>query len=310
MKEEMQHVSPFLKWVGGKRQLTKKFRNFYPKGLLNGDIANYAEPFLGGGAVFFDLINQCNFKKIYLNDINADLISVYNHIRTDIDNIIAELSRLEFDYLKKDQEKRKAFYYKVRTDFNNKMHNKKSTAKESFLRTSYFIFLNRTCYNGLYRINSKGEFNVPAGRYANPRILDEVNLRNVSDILQNVEIKVGSFQDFKDYMSDEKTFFYFDPPYRPISKTASFTSYSKDVFTDKEQEKLCEVFKDLDKKGHYVMLSNSDPKNHDPNDNFFDDLYRDYNIYRVPARRMVNSDPKKRGAINEIIVTNYPVENE
>lgn len=310
MTKEIQHIGPFLKWVGGKRQLTKKFSGFYPKGLLSGDIANYAEPFLGGGAVFFDLINQCSFTNIYLSDINADLISVYNQVKTDVDGLIAELSRLEFNYLKSNPEQRKIIYYEIRSDFNAKKRHKKPSAKEKTIRNAHFIFLNRTCYNGLYRLNSKGEFNVPAGRYVNPRILDEENLRNVSAILQEVDIKVGSFFDYYEYNTKEKTFFYFDPPYRPISKTASFTNYSKDVFNDAEQEKLCEVFKNLDKKGHAVMLSNSDPKNNNPNDNFFDELYKDYFIYRIPARRMVNSNPKKRGAINEIIVTNYPVKNK
>ena len=304
MENENQHIYPFLKWVGGKRQLIKKFRDFYPPELFSGKVKGYCEPFLGGGAVFFDMINHYTFNHITICDINADLINVYNQVKTNVAELIEELSKIEISYLGKDEANRQAYYYKIRKRFNS------NSSKNLLNHAADFIFLNRTCYNGLYRLNSKGEFNVPAGRYKNPKILDNDNLLKVSGVLQQVDIQTGSFDKLLKLESNEKMFLYFDPPYRPISKTANFTSYSKDVFTDNEQIKLFEVFKKLDKQGHFVMLSNSDPKNSNPNDNFFDDLYSDFVINRVPARRMVNSDPKKRGAINEIIVTNYPVKNE
>ena len=164
--------------------------------------------------------------------------------------------------------------------------------------------MNKTCFNGLFRFNQKGEFNVPAGRYKNPKILDEQNLVKVSKLLGIAEIRNAGFETIENGVK-EKSFVYFDPPYRPISKSSSFTSYSKFKFEDDEQRKLAALFYRLHKNGIKQMLSNSDPKNNDKNDEFFDELYNDFNIFRIPARRMINSDATKRHAINEIIVTNY-----
>ncbi|TNF40680.1 MAG: Dam family site-specific DNA-(adenine-N6)-methyltransferase, partial [Bacteroidetes bacterium] len=197
-------------------------------------------------------------------------------------------------------------YYKTRNDFNRSLHkiNYSKYNDDWILRAAQIIFLNRTCFNGLFRLNQKGEFNVPAGRYKNPKILDERNLINVSKLLSVAEIKHAGFAKVEHDIKSN-SFVYFDPPYRPISKTSDFTAYSKFKFEDAEQKQLADLYHRLHNKGIKLMLSNSDPKNINPDDHFFDEMYSEFNIYRVPARRMINSNASKRDAINEIIVTNY-----
>ncbi|MCG8700883.1 MAG: Dam family site-specific DNA-(adenine-N6)-methyltransferase, partial [Bacteroidales bacterium] len=199
---------------------------------------------------------------------------------------------------------RKDFYYQIRNDYNH--HLKNGSKKSSKIKkAAQIIFLNRTGYNGLFRVNSKGEYNVPAGRYKKPRILDENNLRRVSEALSIAEIEVADYRKIKSKTISKPAFFYFDPPYRPVSRTASFTSYNSHLFGEEEQHGLFEIYNELSQQNHKLMLSNSDPKNINDNDNFFDDLYHKYRINRVPAHRLVNSNSKKRGHVNEIIVTNY-----
>ena len=299
-------TKPFLKWAGGKGQLLNIFRDFYPDELKNGIITRYYEPFIGGGAVFFDVAQQYNIQSAVLYDINQELILTWRVIQQDVYQLIEGLNSFQKKYEKLDDEKQSEFYYNVRDDFNRNLHkiNFSKYNDEWILRAAQIIFMNKTCFNGLFRLNQKGEFNVPAGRYKNPKILDEQNLVNVSKLLGIAEIKNAGFaaveQDVK-----ENSFVYFDPPYRPISKTSGFTAYSKFKFEDDEQRLLADLFHRLNQKGTRQMLSNSDPKNHDPNDNFFDEIYKDFNISRVPATRMINSNAAKRFAINEIIVTNY-----
>ncbi|MBS1639138.1 MAG: Dam family site-specific DNA-(adenine-N6)-methyltransferase [Bacteroidetes bacterium] len=299
---------PFLKWAGGKGQLLNKFQKLYPKQLKEKKIKTFYEPFLGSGAVFFDIAQHYNIESAYLYDINDELILTYRVIQKDVSKLLDFLYRYQKNYLKLDKKKRQDLFYDQRTNYNlqrfNIDYNKYS--EQWFPRAAQLIFLNRTCFNGLYRVNSKGEFNSPAGDYDNPTICDEQNLLAVHKVLQMAEIKKA---DFKEIITDfkAKSFVYFDPPYRPISKTANFKAYNKQDFADSEQIKLAKLFKQLDKKGIQVMLSNSDPKNNDPDDNFFDEIYSDYNITRVSARRMINSNPTKRGAINEIVVTNYSI---
>jgi len=299
-------AKPFLKWAGGKGQLLNIFRDFYPNELRNGIITCYYEPFIGGGAVFFDVVQQYNIQSAILYDINQELILTYRVIQQDVYQLIERLDSFQKKYENLDDEKQSEFYYDVRDDFNRNLHkiNFSKYNDEWILRAAQIIFMNKTCFNGLFRLNQKGEFNVPAGRYKNPKILDEQNLVNVSKLLGIAEIKNAGFaaveQDVK-----ENSFVYFDPPYRPISKTSGFTAYSKFKFEDDEQRLLADLFHRLNQKGTRQMLSNSDPKNHDPNDNFFDEIYKDFNISRVPATRMINSNAAKRFAINEIIVTNY-----
>jgi len=299
-------AKPFLKWAGGKGQLLDKFQELYPENLKRNKIKNFYEPFLGSGAVFFDIAQKYDIESAYLYDINDELILTYKVIQKDVNKLIEFLYRYQKTYLKLDKVERHQFFYDQRTNYNLQRFNidYEKYSENWFPRAAQLIFLNRTCFNGLYRVNSKGEFNSPVGDYDNPTICDEQNLIAVNKVLEIAEIKKA---DFKEIVTDLKSnsFVYFDPPYRPISKTASFKAYSKQGFADNEQLQLAQLFKQLDLEGSKVMLSNSDPKNNDPNDNFFDEMYNEFNIVRVPARRMINSDPTKRGKINEIVVTNY-----
>jgi len=301
-------AKPFLKWAGGKGQLLDTFHRLYPIQLKQKKIKTFFEPFLGSGAVFFDIAQNYGIERAYLYDINDELILTYKVIQKDIPKLLEFLYRYQKTYFKLDKTKRKEFFYEQRTNYNLQRFNIDYFKYSSnwFPRAAQLIFLNRTCFNGLYRVNSKGEFNSPAGDYENPTICDEQNLLAVNKVLEIAEIKKA---DFKEVLNDlrDNSFVYFDPPYRPLSKTASFKSYSKHNFEDSEQIQLAQLFIQIDKKGSKVMLSNSDPKNNDPNDNFFDEIYKDYNIIRVPAKRMINSDATKRGQINEIVVTNYVV---
>ncbi|WP_422445088.1 DNA adenine methylase [Thermoanaerobacterium sp. DL9XJH110] len=299
-------AKPFLKWAGGKGQLLDTFKQYFPKELASGKIKRYVEPFLGGGAVFFHIVQNYDVDEFYLIDINEELILTYKVIQNDVHELLQQLKCLENIYLSLSVEKRREFYYKIRRDFN------KEKAKFNFSeydvnwikRAAYVIFLNRTCFNGLFRVNSKGEFNVPFGRYKNPKICDEKNLLAVNKCLQKAVVLQGDFEKCFTYV-DKSTFVYLDPPYRPISQTANFTSYSKDNFDDEAQRRLARIYKEMDAKGAKLMLSNSDPKNEDPQDNFFEDLYSGFNIFKIKASRMINCDATKRGGISELIITNY-----
>lgn len=285
-----------------------KFQKFYPEELKNGLVKNYYEPFLGGGAVFFDVAQRFSIRQAFLYDINEELILTYKVVQRDVAGLVHHLKQLRDFYANLDEEKQKAFYYQVRKEFNQaapKIGREKFTAKW-IERAAQIIFLNKTCFNGLFRFNSKGEFNVPAGRYKNPKILDEQNLFQVSKLLANAEINVAGFESIKRGLK-KHSFVYFDPPYRPISKTSSFTSYSKNNFGDEQQIELAKLFHQLHKSGAKLMLSNSDPKNIKPDDEFFDELYKKFHLFRIPAKRMINSDASKRQEVMEIVVTNYQV---
>ena len=288
-------AKPFLKWAGGKTQLIEEVENSSCD--KSGKIKKYVEPFVGSGAIFFYLISKYDFKEIWINDTNKELMNTYQVIRDDVKSLITELEKLSKLYLLKNEEQRSEFFYEVRNLYN-------SDKTDKIKHAAYFIFLNRTCFNGLYRVNSKGNFNVPFGKYVNPKLCDKENLENVSKVLKNIKILSLDFEKTEKYI-DKDTFIYFDPPYRPLNVTSSFNSYSKDSFDDKSQEKLAEYFRMLDKKGAKLMLSNSDPKNTDKNDNYFDVLYSSFNIKRVDAKRMINSNAAKRGKITELLITNY-----
>jgi DNA adenine methylase len=270
-------VPSLIKWAGGKKQLLEQFKKFFPE-----TIRYYFEPFMGGGTVaFFLLKTHPEIKKVYLSDINEELIITYNVVKNSVNELL--------DLLKIYKQKHsKEFYYIMRADDVKKLTPLQIAAR--------FIYLNKTCFNGLYRVNSKGQFNVPIGSYKNPNICDEENLREISQLLQKDDIKVNSFYDaVKD--AKKGAFIYFDPPYYPLKKE-SFTTYTKDNFLEKEQKKLAELFKNLDKRGCKIMLSNSDS-------DFIKNLYKDYNIHFVKATRMINCDATKRGQINEVVITNY-----
>lgn len=299
-------AKPFLKWAGGKGQLLHKFQELYPKQLKEKKIKSYFEPFLGSGAVFFDVVQNFDVDIAYLYDINEELILSYKVIQKDVSKLIDFLHRYQGTYLKLNNIKRQEYFYDQRINYNHQRFNiDYNKYSEAWIpRAAQIIFLNRTCFNGLFRVNSKGEFNTPAGDYDNPKICDESNLLAVSKVLEKAVIKKADFKQVKKDLKDN-SFIYFDPPYRPISKTASFKAYSKYDFSDTEQKTLAKLYSQLNDKGSLVMLSNSDPKNIDPSDNFFEEIYKDFNILRVPAKRMINSNASKRGEINEIVITNY-----
>ena len=299
-------AKPFLKWAGGKTQLLEEFSKRIPKELSEGKLPVFIEPFIGGGAVFFHFNSLFEFDECHIFDINEELILAYTVVRNNVEDLIDNLRDIEKDFFSKDDSGRKEFYYNLRDEFNRQKSaiNFRQFEKAWINRAAYLIFLNKTCFNGLYRVNNQGEFNVPFGKYKNPKILNTDLLRLDSEILQNTTIHLGDFTDSFQYVSDN-SFVYFDPPYRPLNETSSFTQYSKNGFNDSEQERLASFFEQCDRKHAKLMLSNSDPKNVDPNDDFFDILYEKYHITRVPAKRMINCDGTKRGEIREIIVTNY-----
>jgi DNA adenine methylase len=299
-------MRPFLKWAGGKTQLLNEFHKRLPEEVKTGKITRYAEPFIGGGAFFLSLNRNYSFEHCMICDVNEELILTYKVIRNATRQLIKNLGVLESEYRSKDEQGKKLLYYEVRDEFNRKLPqiNFQKFSQEWTERAASIIFLNRTCFNGLFRVNQKGEFNVPFGKYKNPEICNCDNLKNVSALLKTTRIVSGDFTRCRPFV-DDTTFVYFDPPYRPLNQTSSFTSYTKNGFPDKDQVRLVEFFRDLDRKGAKLMLSNSDPLNQDPDDTFFDDHFSDYTIERVPATRVINSNGARRGKINELIITNY-----
>ncbi|MGK7942161.1 MAG: DNA adenine methylase [Crocosphaera sp.] len=303
--QDLINPSPVLKWAGGKTQLLPEIQQYYPQQLKQGKIKTYVEPFFGGGAVFFHIYSQFKIEKAYLFDNNAELVVLYKIIQNNVENLIEELSILEKKYLILNTEERKEFYYKIRDAYNtyDKNIDANKYKKEWVTRAAYTVFLNKTCFNGLYRVNRKGYFNVPMGRYKNPKILNESNLIAVNKAFKIAEIKNIDFAEVINY-ADESTFIYYDPPYRPISETANFNAYSSLDFNDDEQRRLRDVFVVASHQGALQTLSNSDPTNY-IEDPFFDDLYHDFTIHRILASRMINSKGNNRGKIREILVTNY-----
>ena len=307
LKEIHMEAKPFLKWAGGKNQLLMELNKILPLKILdNKKIDNYIEPFLGGGAMFFFLKNNYNIRKSVLIDINQELILGYKVIQNNYKELISELHDLEDIYLSTSEENRKEYYYEIRSDYNNQMTDFDyiNYNDEWIMRVVYLIFLNKTGFNGLFRQNRKGGFNVPQGRYKNPKICDEENIIQVNQALKDTQIICNDFTIAEEYINKD-SFVYFDPPYRPLNKTSNFTSYAKTGFNDHDQKKLAEFYKRMSIKGASLMLSNSDPKNNDPNDEYFDDLYTGFNIKRIPARRIINCNATKRGELNEIIIRNY-----
>lgn len=274
-------IPTFVKWAGGKKQLINQFSPILPT-----KIDRYIDPFVGGGAVLFYVLKTYKPKEVFIFDINEELINTYDVIKNDVENLIKELKKLTQLHSKEN-------YYKIRSE--------NPTLLSPLKRASRFIYLNKTCFNGLYRVNSKGGFNVPMGKYKNPLICPEEDLREISKLLKNVKIINAGFEECLRY-SKEGDFVYFDPPYYPIKKS-SFTTYAKENFLEKEQEQLKEIFSKLDKKGCKIMLSNSDTK-------FIKELYQDHNISFVKATRMINCDGNNRGKINEVVITNFTKENQ
>lgn len=291
-------AKPFLKWAGGKTQLIEQIKKQLPENIQRNSFT-YIEPFVGSGAVLFWMLEHYpNLEKAIINDINSDLTNSYLTIKYNVQELINILSKWEVEYhsISDNQEAKKEYYYEKRTLFNTRK-------SDQTTQSALFIFLNRTCFNGLYRVNRKNEFNVPIGSYKKPQICNTENLLAVSKALQRVEILNGDYSETIKYAT-ENTFFYFDPPYKPLSNTSSFNSYSKDEFDDKEQIRLKEFCDILNEQGHQWILSNSDVKGKDPNNNFFDDLFANFQILRVNARRSINANPSKRGLLTELLIKN------
>ncbi len=300
-------AKPFLKWAGGKTQLLAELSSRLPDDIKKKRlIESYIEPFLGGGALFFYLRKHYEIRDAYLLDLNRELILTYKVVQEDPDSLISYLNELEEKYRSSDKEGRRKLFYQIRTLYNKQMKeiNHNDYSLRWVERAGQLIFLNKTCYNGLFRQNKKGEFNVPHGRYKNPTICDAQNLREVSLALQGVKLIQADFLQAKSFVTSE-SFVYFDPPYRPLSATSNFTGYAKEDFDDADQLRLANFFIDLDKAGASLMLSNSDPKNSDETDNFFDELYGGFSIERVLANRNINRDGKGRGKVTELIIRNY-----
>jgi len=291
-------AKPFLKWAGGKTQLIEQIKEQLPNNIKTNDFT-YIEPFVGSGAVLFWMLEYFpNMKNAVINDINQDLTNSYLTIKHSVQDLIDILKKWEIEYhnISENQESKKEYYYEKRSLFNTR-------DSDQTTQSALFIFLNRTCFNGLYRVNRKNEFNVPIGSYKTPQICNKENLLVVSEVLQKVEILNGDFSNTLNY-ADNNTFFYFDPPYKPLNETSSFNSYAKDEFNDAEQIRLKEFCEILDNQNHQWILSNSDVKGNDENNNFFDDLYASFNILRVNARRSINANPSKRGQLTELLITN------
>jgi DNA adenine methylase len=299
---DIKSAKPFLKWAGGKTQLINDIHRALPREVTK-ERFTYIEPFVGSGAIlFWMLTNFPKLEKAVINDINADLINTYRIIASKPKELVSILQILQNEYhnLDGNDEEKKEYYYKKRELYNTRK-------EEQSVQAALFIFLNRTCFNGLYRVNKNNGYNVPMGSYKKPTICDEQNILAVSNALQKVEILCGDYEATLK-VTTSNSFFYFDPPYKPLSNTSSFNSYAKDEFNDEEQIRLRNFCTNLEKLGHKWILSNSDVKGKDANDNFFDEIYSEFSISRVKARRSINANPEKRGELNELLITNYNYE--
>lgn len=297
---------PFLKWAGGKARLLSQLEALFPPELSNGSIRRYVEPFVGSGAVFFHIASCYPIEEFYLSDANPELILLYRTIQQDVEGLIARLQLIEQEYRALTGNGRHDYYYAIRSQLNTQ---RATTDFENYSpawieRSAQLLFLNRTGYNGLFRVNAAGEFNVPFGRYKNPTICQGERLRTAAHLLKNVQIRQAHFAECADFV-DERTFVYFDPPYRPLSATAHFTAYSTQPFGDDEQLALARFYRKLDQRGAKLMLSNSDPHNTDPNITFFEEAYAGFRLERVRAGRHINSQAAGRGMINELVILNW-----
>ena len=293
-------AKPFLKWAGGKGQLLSQLSEHLPERIYN-EPFTYIEPFVGGGAMLFFMLQHFgNIKKAVINDVNEDLILTYQTIKDNVDTLISKLDRFEKGYLAiPDQEGRSKLFYEIRERYNQHIG-------DSVDRVAQLLFLNKTCFNGLYRVNKRGLFNVPFGKYENPTICNAEVLRVDSQILQSAQIEIcqGDYTQTLQHI-DGLTFVYLDPPYRPLDATSSFTAYSKGDFNDDDQRALAEFCHQLTERECLWMESNADCSAKNPEDRFFEDLYAVYQIKRVYASRFINANPEKRGKLTELLIKNY-----
>lgn len=292
-----------IKWAGGKSTLAPVIEEKILENISMDKIDTYIEPFFGGGSFFFYMIQKYKFKNMIISDINEELINLYQVIQKQPKELMLRATNLQNEYNElSDLEKKAEFYYAVRNEYN------KSIMRESknhldILQAVDFLFLNKVGFNGLYRVNMKGIFNVPFGKREKANLFKESNILGVSDLLQGVTIQHSNYDKTLEHVSD-KTLVYFDPPYRPLSTSSSFTSYAKSDFNDDSQIELADYCKKIDKLGAKFALSNSDPKNSSLDDNFFDELYKEFSISRVYAKRMIGAKTASRGKVSEILVTN------
>ena len=297
-------AKPFLKWAGGKRQMLPEIQERLPTDI--DQYNTYIEPFVGAGAVLFHLLEKYDFESVHIADINPELILCYRTLQSSAPVVITHLQSL-IDSYPKETEDRKEVYYAIRQEWNDSVNDLDGMSEDELcLRAAQTIFLNKTCYNGLFRVNNKGEFNTPFGRYDKPSFPPSEELLQVQEALQGVSIHLADFEECIEW-TNERTFVYFDPPYRPLSKTSHFISYSKRDFNDDDQRRLSEIFRILHERGNHLLLSNSDPTNTVPEDDFFDILYTGFGIDRVTANRSINVVARGRGPIRELLVHNYPI---
>ena len=293
-------AKPFLKWAGGKGQLLSQLSEYLPE-RINNEPFTYIEPFVGGGAMLLYMLQHfSNIKKAVINDVNEDLILTYRIIKDDVETLIASLERLEKKYLAiTEQDSRSHLFYEVRERYNQHIGG-------GIERASQLLFLNKTCFNGLFRVNKKGQFNVPFGRYANPTICNAKVLRTDSQLLKSAKVEIcqGDYTQTIQYV-DNLTFVYLDPPYRPLDATSSFTAYAKGDFNDDDQRALAAFCHQLSERGCLWMESNADCSAKNPEDTFFENLYKNYRIERVYASRFINANPEKRGKLTELLIKNY-----
>jgi DNA adenine methylase len=291
LSNALPRLYPFIKWAGGKTQLLSKIEQFMPR-----SFNRYFEPFLGGGAVYFHIANKKIHSKAYLSDINEELINAFVVVKSKVKELIEVLTIYETDYKKKSA---REFYYHLRD--NDSYPDQVGDVN----RAARFIALNKTCYNGLYRVNKQGKFNVPVGRYKNPRICDRDNLLNISIALQRscAQLILGDYRRILLDNARGGDFIYLDPPYSPVSITASFTGYTNSGFTDKDQSDLANLFKKLSRRKCLLLLSNSDTT-------FVKELYSDFDMHtkQVDALRSINSDGSNRMGHKELLIRNYPIQ--
>ncbi|MDO5668088.1 MAG: Dam family site-specific DNA-(adenine-N6)-methyltransferase [Alcaligenaceae bacterium] len=287
-----------IKWAGGKYRLSETIIEMSQRFIDWGSFDRYVEPFVGGGGMFFAISNRFSFKEKVISDINADLVNLYLKLRDDSVALLSLLQSLEADFnSQSSDEEKELFYYTLREKFNRGI----LTGQMGLEHAAFFVALNRLGFNGLYRVNSQGLFNVPFGKKSHIKLVDVQNFQRVRDVLQNTEILLGDFEETLRY-ADSKTLFYFDSPYRPISDTAAFTAYAKGDFNDQEQRRLAQFCERIYGQEATFVLSNSDPKNTDKTDGFFDDLYQDYKIMRIEATRLISARAGGRGRVSEILV--------
>jgi len=298
-------AKPIFKWAGGKGKLLPDILRRLPHELKQGRITSYAEPFIGGGAVFFHLAAQYHFERMLISDANEDLFLAYTVVREDVDALLQHLQHLQEHYAALADEAQAAFYYETRAAFNAARPNwcYRSFNPGWVERAAQFFLLNRLCFNGLYRVNSRAEFNVPFGKHRTVNFPAAEALRAAARVLQRTTVACGDFTASADF-ANERTLVYLDPPYRPITPTSSFTSYARQAFDDADQVRLAAHFRDLTQRGSFVMLSNSDPLTA-TGDGFFEELYADFTIARLQAARAINANGAGRGTVSELLITNY-----